>query len=86
MTAVHIAAKCGHIEVLKALLLQGVEVDDRDIVSLLIFFLMILVILLNTVAKFQKLYYLNQCYYYFIFANVQKQKKAHKIVFIFFCS
>ncbi|GFO14115.1 ankyrin repeat and death domain-containing protein 1a [Plakobranchus ocellatus] len=31
MTSVHLAAKHGNIEVLKALLLQGVEVDDRDV-------------------------------------------------------
>ncbi|KAK0043240.1 ankyrin repeat and death domain-containing protein 1A, partial [Biomphalaria pfeifferi] len=31
MTAVHLAAKNGHIDVLKALLMQGVEVDDRDV-------------------------------------------------------
>ena len=33
MTSVHLAAKHGNIDVLKALLLQGVEVDDRDVVS-----------------------------------------------------
>lgn len=31
-TAVHLAAKNGHAEVLKRLLLCGVEVDDRDVV------------------------------------------------------
>ncbi|RUS88519.1 hypothetical protein EGW08_003695, partial [Elysia chlorotica] len=31
MTSVHLAAKHGNIDVLKALLLQGVEVDDRDV-------------------------------------------------------
>lgn len=34
-TAMHLAAKCGHTEVLQKLVETGVDVDDRNIVSAL---------------------------------------------------